>query len=287
MAHPFYVWTIRVSSSPKQRSLAVRWACEFLALLAGQPALFGLLSPLLCAQSYSSATIVNAASGQPVLAPNTFMTIYGKDFSLEPRSMAGADIQGGELPLTLPGTGVRVTVEGVPAPIWYVSPTQINFLVPSLLVPKRDAALVVTVFGRTGPEVNVNLAAESPGLFQADPETPVVVRLSGIGVTSDKPAARGDEVLLYATGLGRTDPDTEYRQVAKEPGWLVKRGQFRVLLNGEAVADRFIRYVGVAPGFAGLYQINLVIPDNAPAFPSIQVAIGEARSQPGLRLPVR
>ncbi len=249
--------------------------------------LFFFLTASLCAQSYSSATIVNAATGQPELAPNGLATIYGKDFSLEPREIKlPADLVNGELPLTLPGTGVRVTVEGIPAPIWYVSPVQIDFLVPSNLLPKRDATVVVTVFGRSGPRVNVNLMAESPGLFQHDPETPATARLDGTPVKADRPARPGEEVILFATGLGRTDPDTGYREVVRDAAGLVKRAGLQVLLNGLPVSDDLIRFAGTATGTAGLYHVRFVIPENSETNPSVQIAIGAARSQT-LRLPVR
>jgi uncharacterized protein (TIGR03437 family) len=249
--------------------------------------IFLVLAAGLAAQTYSSGSVVNSATGQPVLAPNGFATIYGKDFALVERALTAADMQAGVLPLTLPGTGVRVFVEGIAAPLWYVSATQINFLVPPNLLPKRDATVVVTALGRTGPAVNVNLAAESPGLFQADPETPVAVRLDGTLVRRDHPIERGAVVVLFATGLGRTLPDAQYREVARQSAWIVRRAEFELKLDGAPVAAKDIRYVGLAPGFAGLYQINLQVPSDTADNPEIRIALGGVESQPGLRLPVR
>lgn len=248
---------------------------------------FLLAAPFLIAQTYSSATIVNAATEQPELAVNGLATIYGKDFALEARSFAPSDMLNGELPTTLPGTGVRVAVEGIAATISYVSPTKITFLVPPILLPKRDAIVVVTVFGHSGPAANVSLMAESPGLFTLDPETASAARPDGTLIKPDQPAAPGEEVILYATGLGRTDPDAAYRQIPREPAALVKRAQFQVLLNGSAIPDKYIRYVGASVGAAGLYQVNFVIPEDCETNPSVQVAVGPARSQLGLRLPVK
>ncbi|MDX1979699.1 MAG: hypothetical protein SFV51_05480 [Bryobacteraceae bacterium] len=261
------------------------WACSAHPFFVGISLL--LLLAGLNAQTYSAASVVNSATGLPVLAPNGFGTIYGKDFALIERALTPTDLQAGVLPLTLPGTGVRVFVEGVAAPVWYASPTQINFLVPPNLLPKRDAAVVVTAFGRTGPAVNVLLAAESPGLFQLDPETPAAVRLDGTIVRRGMPVERGAVAVLFATGLGRTLPDAQYREVPREAASIVRRAEFQIRLDGVPVADKYIRYVGAAPGFAGLYQINLVVPEEAANDPEVRVVLGAAESQPGLRLPVR
>src|SRR5437763_1147710 len=81
------------------------------------------------APSYSLASIVNAASNIPGnLAPNTLATIYGANLSYSTRGISSSDIRAGALPVVL--DGVRVYVGYAPAPLYYVSPTQINFLIP-------------------------------------------------------------------------------------------------------------------------------------------------------------
>lgn len=236
---------------------------------------------------YAAATVVHSATGLPALAPNTFGTIYGKDLAVTTRALAGSDLEGGLLPVVLLGTGVRVTVEGLAAPIWYVSPTQINFLIPGEIPQKPLVKVYASVNGRAGPEVEVRLLPAAPGLFRLDPETVLAVRLDKSVVKLETPVAAGQDVILFATGLGPTMPDVPYRYVAGGAAPIVRRAEFRLLLNGSVVPDQRIRYVGAAPGFAGLYQINLWLPEDSPSHPEIQVAVGEALSPPGLRLPVR
>lgn len=235
--------------------------------------------------SYSAATVVNAATGQPILAPNTFATIYGRDLAFTTRQLQPSDVQGGLLPVHLPGTGVRVWVDGIAAAIWYVSPTQVNFLVPQNLLPGRDARLWLTLDGRAGPEVLVRLAPVSPGLFLLDPETVVAARLDGSVLTRDAPARPGQDIVLFATGLGPTAPETPYREIATSAAPLVDLPRFQITLDDQPVPPENIRYAGAAPRFAGVYQINLLLPSGLPPNPRIRIAAGGAWSPEGTRLP--
>jgi uncharacterized protein (TIGR03437 family) len=61
----------------------------------------------------------------------------------------------------------------------------------------------------------------------------------------------------------------------------------QVLLDGTAVDLSLILYAGVAPNFAGLYQINLTLPDSTGANPEIRIAVGTALGIAGLHLPVQ
>ena len=88
--------------------------------------------------SYTAAGIVNAADNEThSLAPNTLASLYGVRLSYVTAAISPSDIQGGVLPTVLPGTGVHVTVGNLPATMYYVSPDQINFLVPANLLPGR------------------------------------------------------------------------------------------------------------------------------------------------------
>lgn len=239
------------------------------------------------APQYTAATIVHAVTGVSVLAPNTFASIYGRDLAFTTRQLSASDLAAGLLPINLPGTGVQVFVDGVNAPVFYVSPTQINFLVPSHASPGREAQIWMTLDGRTGPRVPVRMVEAAPALFPIDPETILAVKLDGTTVSGGNPALGGHEILLFAAGLGPTLPETPYRQLARDAAPILRRSEFRLLLNAQAVDDEFVRYVGAAPGFAGLYQINLRLPDSLPQNPEVRIMVAEASSQTGLRLPSR
>ncbi len=236
------------------------------------------------APSYSATSIVNGASflGGPV-APNTFITIYGKDLAYGERKLIGTDIQGGRLPTILSGTGLRVWVNHIAAFIYYVSPTQINALLPTILTP-GPAEVQVQLDSTWGPVALINLVAASPALFQLDGATVIATHTDGALITTQSPAAPGEWIALYATGLGETTPGIGYAEIPTGAAWVRNFADFRVLLNGERVDGSRVGYAGVAPGFGGLYQINLHLPDAAPRDPQIQIALGDAVSPPNLKL---
>ena len=238
--------------------------------------------------SYGSASIVNAASNaQGPLAPNCLASLYGADLSYVTAALTGGDLSGATLPFELPGTGVHVSVGGLTANVLYVSPTQINFLVPAFLLP-GPTTVQVARDGIAGPAVSVTLAAQSPGLFQLNAQQVVATRASDYSViTSTAPAHAGEWILLWATGLGDTVPPVVSGELAPGAAQLQDLASFALLLNGTAVDPKQIGYAGLAPGFAGLYQINLQLPEGVSANPEIRLSIHGFASPPGIQLPVK
>jgi len=113
------------------------------------------------------------------------------------------------------------------------------------------------------------------------------VHLDGRLVTSDAPAKAGEVILLYAGGLGRTSPDTSTGRIASFAAPIQAVAQLQVLLNGKAAPPGSIAYAGLAPGFAGLYQINLLVPSGLPPNPEIRISIGQQISPPLVLLPLQ
>jgi uncharacterized protein (TIGR03437 family) len=238
------------------------------------------------APAYTAAGIVNAADNQQgPLAPNTLASLYGLRLSYVTKGMTPDDIQGGVLPTVLPGTGVHVLVGNLPATIYYVSPDQINFLVPANLLPGPSTVQVV-LDGHSGSTVEVKLASVSPGLFQLDAHSAVALHADGSVVTTAAPAKPGEIVILYATGLGETVPPVSYGQLCTTAAPLEELSEFKLMLNGESAGQAAVQYAGIAPGYAGLYQINLLLPKSTQPNPEIRVGLGSTLSQAGLRLPV-
>ncbi len=236
---------------------------------------------------YSADSIVNAADNQPgPLAPNTIASIYGTNLAYGTKAITANDIRGGALPTVFPGTGARVVIGGLQASLYYVSPTQINFLVPANFLP-GIFNLNVVVDGLAGPAVAIQIAAASPALFQLDPANAVATRADASVITSDSPARPGDIVVLYATGLGQTTPPIESGKLPTQAALLARIDEFAVLLDGQPVDPHSIEYAGIAPGFAGLYQINVTLPDSTAANPELRIALAGSISPPALRLPVQ
>lgn len=234
--------------------------------------------------AYTASSIVNAASGvSAVLVPNGLATVYGTDLSTITQALAASDIRGGSLPYTLTGTGVSVLVGGLRAHVLYASPLQVNFLVPSLLAP-GPAMVEVVRAGSTGGPVRVLIAAASPGLFLLKPGVAVATRADGTVITEAAPAEAGQTVVLYATGLGETAPRMEYGRLARQAAWVSRRDEFQVVIDGRAVTEGVL-YAGVTPGFGGLYQVNLKLPDWTGPNPEIRIYCGDAASPAGIRIP--
>lgn len=236
---------------------------------------------------YSSASIVNAADNlvEP-LAPNTIATLYGTNLAYATAALTSSEVSGGVLPTVLPGTGVHVVVGGLLANLYYVSPTQINFLIPLNLLPGTINVQVV-IDGLAGPSIPLQLAPAAPALFQLDSQFAVATHADGSVITSAAPANPGDIVILYATGLGQTSPPLAYDELPTSAAALENAASFQVLVDGVAVDPHAILYAGVAPGFAGLYQINVILPDSTGTNPEIRIGMGDALSTPGLRLAVQ
>lgn len=239
------------------------------------------------APSYSAASIVNAASNEAgAVAPYSLITIYGRNLAFVTRAIGPDDLRGNSLPTVLPNTGVRVWLSGIPAAILFVSPTQINALVPANLRPGL-VELQVSLDNLVGPRVVLELVESAPGVFLAGSDTPIAARPDGRLATRDDPLRPGEWVTLYATGLGLTVPPPTGVQIANGAARLEKMPDFEILLNGEPIPLRRVGYAGLAPGFAGLYQINVQIPDEPPADPELRLGVRGRLSRPGLRIPLR
>ncbi len=254
------------------------------ALLLVAPAIWGDFSDRFTTPSYSVASIVNAATNTAgSLAPNTIATIYGSNLSYNTRAVNSGDLASGVLPTRL--GGVTVYVNGLAANLFYVSPTQVNFLIPNILIPE-DVNIVIAREGTAGPYVKVTLLEVAPGLFQLNPDTIVATHADGSVITSDSPAQAGEVVVMYGVGLGRTDPEGSSGQLAQGPQ-PIRRRDLQVMVAGVAVDPSAIYYAGAAPGFAGLYQINVRLPENMPSDPEIRVALGGQISPAALKIPGR
>lgn len=237
--------------------------------------------------SYRPADLVNAASGAPgPLAPGTVATLFGTGLAYTTRQQSADDNTGDFLPILLPGTGVRLFLNNQPAHLYYVSPTQINFVIPvSLAVGKAE--LDLTLDGRRGPTIAVTLESEAPEFFLGEGRFIAATNAVNQPLTSERPAQPGDVVVLYATGLGRTIPSLMPGQLAAQATSIARLSEFRVQVNGRLVEPESILYAGLSPGFAGLYQVNVRIPAGAPADPEIRMGFGAISSQPGTRLRLR
>jgi uncharacterized protein (TIGR03437 family) len=175
-----------------------------------------------------------------------------------------------KLPLPTDLRGVSVTVNGVPAPLFAIANAngleQINLQIPFEVTGQAKVSIVVTLPGAISDPVEVALQREQPGIFVMDPSTSAGAILHEADyalVSSSNAARRGEVVLIYATGLGpvRNAPATG-RPASSSP--LSETTVTPTVTFGGATAIE-VPFSGLAPGFVGLYQVNVRIPTGAPS----------------------
>jgi uncharacterized protein (TIGR03437 family) len=236
------------------------------------------------APTYTAAGIVNVSDyGAGPFAPNSALALFGANLAWSTRSLAADDIVNNTLPTAL--NGVSVYVDNWPAALLYVSPEQINFIVPGGQSVGSWAVRVVRE-GVTGPEITITLMAGAPALFAAAGYA-IATHVDGSGLTPEAPAHAGEVVVIYATGLGKTQPNPAPGTIPLVAAPIAELDTLEVYIDGVAADPASIKYAGVTPFCAGLYQINVALPAGAAADPEIRVMIGAQESLAGLKLVVR
>ena len=206
------------------------------------------------APAYTAASVVNSATNlADALAPNAIATIYGTDLCYGTSQASSANIVNRMLPSVL--AGVRVYVGGYPASLYYVSPRQINFLIPE--VRPGDMDFFIAREGTAGPHVRITVRDVGPGLYQWEQGMIASTHADGSVLGPASPAKPGEVIILYGTGFGPADPPLPNGQLPGAPAVLVNPVTLR--MGGVTVRPSF---AGLSA--AGLYQINAQVPVSAP-----------------------
>lgn len=242
---------------------------------------------LLLKPDYSAASITSAAGTRgDRLAVNGILTIYGSNLSTFSWAIREQDLHSGSLPLTTPNGEVYVQVQGLRLPLFFVSPSQINALIPPDMEPGVGNLRVIRSLV-SGPTVAVKIAGEAPEVFRIEQTFAAATHADGSVVSRANPAQTGEVVVIYGTGWGAVQVKERNTLVPTLPLEVKRRGEYRVRVDGVEVEAGTIYYVGVTPGFAGLYQVNLRLPLGLGENPTIEIGVGEDWSEAGTRLYVR
>jgi uncharacterized protein (TIGR03437 family) len=196
--------------------------------------------------------VLNGASYAPAgnpIAPGEFIALFGTGMA------SGAKVAAPPYPPTL--NGVTVLVNGKQAPLYYVSATQINALVP-YSTQGPTATVVVQSGSASSNTVTVPVAVTAPGVFALDQSgtgAGAVLHANYSVVNAANPAVPGETVLVYLTGMGAVTP-------AVADGAIPGASNINATPLSVYVADVSVTpsYAGLAPGYPGLYQLNIVIP---------------------------
>jgi uncharacterized protein (TIGR03437 family) len=211
---------------------------------------------------------VNAASFAPAanpVSPGGFVTLFGA-------RLAGALTVASNFPFPTTLGGSQVLINGTPVPLYSVSPTQVSALVP-YATASGTARVAVVAGGVKSEELEVRVAATAPGVFSTQQTgfgPGAILKADYSLVTASNRARRGDVVQVYLTGLGKVTPAVSDGAAASTTVLSTADAAVNVYVGG--VKARVL-FKGLAPGFAGLYQLNVEIPLGAPGGASVPLGI--------------
>jgi len=245
-------------------------------LQAGSPAgLFGLLS-LPGSVAASTATpivnaggVVNAASGASVIAPGDFISIYGLNLG------GGQTATTTPFPISLAAT--QAFLGGQSLPLYFTANLQIDAIVPYDIAPNSTQQLIIQTGDALSQPVNVTVAAAQPGVFtqnQSGSGPGAILGQKPGGVpklnTPANPASAGDALLIYCTGLGTVTPPVAAGSAAPTSQLSNTDNEVTVTVGGQ---DAKVLFQGLAPGFVGLYQVNVTVPSGIAAANDVPVIL--------------
>jgi uncharacterized protein (TIGR03437 family) len=195
-------------------------------------------------------SVVNGASfAAGALSPGAAITIIGTNLSTTTAQYASTP------PTTLGGT--TVSINGQSIPLFYVSPTQINGQLP-FEIPAGPATVTVTTNGVPSSASSIAVAAAGPGIFLVGVNRAAVTNPDYSVNASGNPAAPGDSVTIYFTGVGPLDNAVATGAPAPLDGPLSRATMpVSVTIGGRSAT---VLYVGLTPGYIGLAQANVVVP---------------------------
>jgi uncharacterized protein (TIGR03437 family) len=175
-------------------------------------------------------------------------------------SLAASTAASNQTPLPTMLEGTSVLVGAIPAPLFYVSDSQINAQIPFELVPGHEYPIIVSVGNSYTVPETIQLAPLAPGVARL-PDGSVIAQHADFSLVSESsPAHPGEYLVAYLAGMGLTDvavsdgaasPANPLANVSVAPG---------VTLSGEPVN---VAFAGLTPGLVGVYQINFQVPADA------------------------
>lgn len=244
----------------------LQYICEdgFVARVAHQPGLF-------------VGGMVNGASfaaGAPVAA-GSIVSAFGSDLTT-------ANFAAAAVPLPTNLGGLSVTMNGTPAPLFFAGSGQVNLQVPWEVAGQNTATIVASQNGVPVSQTTVALAAARPGIFSTNSQgsgqgailiantADLVAPANAIPGRTSRPATRGETITIFATGLGAVS-NRPATGAAGPGGPLALTAATPTVTIGGVNAT--VSFSGLAPGFVGLYQVNVAVPLTAPQNGAVPVVL--------------
>jgi uncharacterized protein (TIGR03437 family) len=224
--------------------------------------LLAILSGSLGAQS-PPFVMLNAASYANASAPNSLATIFGNNNLAQGTATATPD-PSGQLPTELAGTTVEIA--GIAAPLFYVSPSQINLVIPAGIDPGTVDVVVRNTASGTSRMSTAFLRAAAPGVFSSD-------------ATGNGPGAILNAVTFapapFLVQTPENGADTRTRLAIFGTGF--RNAQSVSATAQDPTGNRYdltVEFAGAAPGFIGLDQVNVVLPPDLDGAGTVTLSLG-------------
>ncbi len=228
------------------------------------------------APSVNPGGILNGASFGTSLSGGALASLFGASLGSGTSGATGLP-----LPTTLGQTSVQMNGSNVP--LIFVSPLQINFQVPWELLGQTAATLTVSAGGAVSAPQQVTLTPAAPAIFAVSQDGrgqgAILIANAGdllaapagsVAGRSSRPARRGESVTLFCVGLGAVSNRPASGAAALSEPLSLTQATPTVTIGGVSAN---VTFSGLAPGFVGLYQVNVQIPDGVTDGNSVAVVL--------------
>lgn len=211
--------------------------------------------------------VVSAADGTENVATGGLVSLLG-------REMSPVNLATREMPLPTALGDSCLTVNGVPTPMMFVSPSQLNAQIPYNI--DGNSTIVLRTPGGVSDNYNVQIRATAPTVFRNTvgnvSVASVVRKRNNELVTLSNPVRRGESLVVYLTGMGRTFPGIEAGVPGPNDPALPALSKPTVTIGGREMG---IRFAGLSPGQVGVYQIDAEVPGDTPVGTEIPLIISQ------------
>jgi len=255
--------------------------------LTGTVQISGTLNPNQSAPAINTGGAVSAASfaANIPLAPGGFISIFGSNFA--PQSNKATS-----LPLVATLGGTQAILAGETLPLLFTNGGQINAIVPYDITPNSTQQLIVQQDMAYSLPQTVTVASAQPGVFTQDQSGKgigviVVVPPDGAQFEADSShaATAGDALVIYCAGLGTVNPLVATGSAAPSSPLAYTSNTVTVTIGNQPAK---VLYAGLAPNFAGLYQVDVLVPSGVAAAADVPVVLTvDGISSPPVTVPIQ
>jgi uncharacterized protein (TIGR03437 family) len=214
-------------------------------------------------------TITNAASGQQnIIAPGSLVTVYGT---------GSIGIPPAVFPIPTSVGGVTMSINNTAAPLLFGSSGQINAQVPFEVTPGAGE-VTLTYGGTVSGSTNFLVQAVAPGLFLLGQGRAAVLNADFSINGSNNPGSVGSYISAFMTGLGPVDNPVPTGLAASANPLSRVTSPVTATIGGQPAT---VLFAGMAPGLAGVYQVNVTVPQLQPGDYPLAITVGGVASNTG------